>query len=232
LFAGSYLATRDQEKFAQLPGKTAAAENGWQNMGQIYWPGSEQNRGNETPAFNTGTVHISNVKVLDNNPVSGEVEFTFDAITPMHIKGSVNDERVQKVLTHALLNDENPGVRLRSVSAIASQSETGGPPVDPEVKKALLKALRSDENPAVRKEALKALQKLPFDNDIKKAFLAVLLSDKNSGIRIAVINTLDSVKGTGKLDNDILEVMKQKMHDDDNNYIRLRAKAVVQEIRQ
>ena len=57
--------------------------------------------------------------------------------------------------------------------------------------------------------------------------------DKNSGIRIVVINLLDSVKVEGKpLDQDILDVLKQRMKSDDNNYIRIKAKEALGEIRQ
>ena len=184
-------------------------------------------------SFVQGDAKISNVHFLGNPQAGGEVEFTFDAITPVHIKGNVDDERVQKVLTHALLNEDNPGVRLRSVSAIALQTEQPRNLQDQAIKYALLKALKSDENPAVRKEALKALQKFAFDDDIKKVFLDVLMHDKNSGIRIAVINLLDSVKVEGKpLDQDILDVLKQRMKSDDNNYIRIKAKEALGEIRQ
>jgi hypothetical protein len=184
-------------------------------------------------SFVQGDAKISNVHFMGNPQAGGEIEFTFDAITPVHIKGNVDDERVQKVLTHALLNEDNPGVRLRSVNAIALQTEQPRILQDQAIKNALLKALKSDENPAVRKEALKALQKFAFDDEIKKAFLHVLMHDKNSGIRIAVINLLDSVKVEGKpLDQDILDVLKQRMKSDDNNYIRIKAKEALGEIKQ
>jgi hypothetical protein len=184
-------------------------------------------------SFVQGEAKISNVHFVNNAQAGGEVEFTFDAITPVHIKGNVNDERVQKVLTHALLNEDNPGVRLRSVNAIALQTEQPRQLQDQAIKNALLKALKTDANPAVRKEALKALQKFAFDDDVKKVFLDVLVHDSNSGIRIAVINMLDSARVEGKpLDQDILEVLKQRMKSDDNNYIRIKAKAALEEIKQ
>jgi len=127
------------------------------------------------------------------------------------------------------LNEENPGVRLRSVSTLAEQSGNTEM-LDKDVKPALIKALKSDENPAVRKEALKALEKFIQDKDVKNAFLYSLMHDKNAGIRIAVINTLDSTRAEGKpFDKDILDVLKDRMHEDDNNYIRIKAKEGVLE---
>jgi anti-sigma factor RsiW len=179
-----------------------------------------------------GETHITNLRFVDSDASDGEVEFTFDAISPVHIKGSINDDRVQKVLAHALVNDQNPGVRLRSVSAFATQMQTLKSP-DKEVKAALILALKTDTNPGVRKEALKTLQGFPFDEEIKQAFLHVLMRDGNPALRIAAINSLDSARVQGQpRDKDLLEVLKQRMHSDNNNYVRIRAKAVLEEAKQ
>jgi hypothetical protein len=181
----------------------------------------------KSAAFPEGEMRISNVRFINTDASDGEVEFTFDATAPVHIKGSINDDRVQKVLAHALLNDLNPGVRLRSVSAFATQSHNLRLP-DPQVKTSLIAALKSDANPGVRKEALRVLLTFPFDEEIKAAFLHVLLHDKNAGLRIAAINSLDSVRIVGQhSDNEFMSVLKEKMQSDENNYVRIRAKAVL-----
>jgi hypothetical protein len=171
---------------------------------------------------------IANVKFIDSDANKGEVEFTFDAVMPVHMKGNVNDPKIQQVLAHALLNEQNPGVRLRSVNAIAEE-HTGK--LDDEIKNVLITAVKSDENPGVRKQALVALQKFSTDPDIKHVLLDILLHDSNSAIRIAAINALASQKDSLH-DNDILFVLKQKMNSDDNPYVRLRSRAVLQEIKQ
>ncbi len=176
-----------------------------------------------------GEPRITNVRFIDADASDGSVEFTFDALTPVHIKGSINDERVQKVLTYAMLNDDNPGVRIRSVGAIADQSERLAP-VDAEVQQALLKALTSDANPGVRLEALKALRNVPFNEEIKQAYLHVLMQDRNPGMRVAAINALDSARvGSGAMDEALAKILRAKMSSDDNSYVRLRAKAFLQE---
>ena len=176
-----------------------------------------------------GDTRISNIHFIGSDARDGEVEFTFDAIAPVHMKGNINDERIQKVLAHALLNDDNPGVRLRTVNAFASQAQTLKRP-DSEVKKSLIKAVKSDANPGVRKEALRVLKEFPFDGDIKQAFMFVLKNDRNPGLRIAAINCLDSLSPTGQTaDPDILEVLKERMNSDANSYIRIRAKAALKE---
>jgi HEAT repeats/Putative zinc-finger len=179
-----------------------------------------------------GEPRITNVRFINSAPNSKDIEFTFDAVSPVHMKGSINDEQVQKVLAHALVNDQNPGVRLRSVSAFASRVQSLSLP-DKDVKAALILALKTDDNPGVRKEALKALQSFPFDEAVKQAFLHVLMHDTNPALRIAAINSLDSTRVQGQAtDKDLLEVLRERMHADENNYVRIRAKSVLEEVKQ
>ncbi len=172
---------------------------------------------------------VTNLQFNQTNPNTGEVDFTFDAVTPVHMRGNINDEKIQAVLAHALVTEQNPGVRLRSVNMLASQTEQLNPP-DPKVKGALVSALKSDDNPAVRREALRVLKSFPFDNEIRETMLYVLVHDKNPGLRIAAINSLDSARvQTREAGPDLLEVLKQKMQSDNNNYVRIRAKEVLEE---
>ena len=170
---------------------------------------------------------ITNVHFVDHGRGTGEIEFTFDAVTPVRMRGSIDDPKIQKVLTHAMLNEENPGVRLKAVNAINRQ---GVATQDVETKSALIKAMEMDANVGVRKEALNALRRLPFDGEIKKAMLRALMSDSNPGVRVAAINALDPARTSAPgVDSDMLDVLKQKAATDDNNYIRVKARAVIQE---
>jgi len=170
---------------------------------------------------------ITNVHFVDHRKGTGEVEFTFDAVTPVRMRGSIDDPKIQKVLTHAMLNEENPGVRLQAVSAL---TRGGAESQDSDVRGALIKALEADPNVGVRKEALNALRRLPFDAEIKKALLHTLVADGNPGLRVAAINALDAARGgDAGVDSDFLAVLKQKAQTDDNNYIRVKARAVIQE---
>lgn len=185
---------------------------------------------NQSPEVLKEEGQITNVRFIGSEAKTGEVEFTFDAVMPVHMKGSVNDPKIHQVLAHALLNEVNPGVRLRSVNAIAS--ETVQRP-DNDVRDVLIAAVKSDENAGVRKEALKALQKFPFDDRIKRTLLDVLTHDANPALRITAINALASMKGAAVSgDNEVLDVFKQKMKSDNNQYVRLRANSFLQEIKQ
>lgn len=133
---------------------------------------------------------ISNIQFLDVNATEGQVDIIYDQVRPVRLKTNVDDQRAQDVLTYALLNDDNPGVRLRAISAFESD-QMGAPPED--MKQAFLEVLTSDPNAGVRLQALLVLRRLPFDKTVKDALLFVLSHDENPGMRIAAMNYLAEV---------------------------------------
>ncbi|HCA80319.1 MAG TPA: hypothetical protein DEP53_11370 [Bacteroidetes bacterium] len=175
---------------------------------------------------------VSGFRFIQQPQEGGGVEVAFDLVTPVRMKGNVADNAIQRVLAQALLSEENPGARIRTVSALADQVDSSKKP-DEEIKRALIQALKSDGNAGVRKEALKALQKLPVDKVIKDALLYLLSHESNPGIRVEAINYLDKFVLSDKpYDTDILKVLKERMQSDNNNYVRIRAKNVYEEVQQ
>jgi hypothetical protein len=187
-------------------------------------------------AVDAAESQVTNLRFLERDPQSGNIEFRFEAVTPMYIRGNLNDERVQKVLARAMISDQNAGTRLRAVNMLGNQNESSPSltrSLDAEVKKALITALLDDKNLGVRKEALGVLRRHLPDPDITRAFLNVLANEKNIGIKIAAINSLDVTKSDDAgMNNEILAILKHKAQSDDNNYIRIRAKAALQEVQQ
>jgi hypothetical protein len=179
---------------------------------------------------------ITNIRFLDRDTQTGNIEFSFETITPMHVRGNVNDENIQKVLAHALVSNQNTGIRLKAVNMIGTQTEqthNGTPELDAEVKSALISALLYDRNLGVQKEALTVLKHYLPDPVIVRAFLSVLANEKNAGLKIAAINSLDLNEYQNQpLNQEVLEMFRQKAKSDDNNYIRIKAKAALQEVRQ
>ena len=172
-------------------------------------------------------VQITNVHFLNKNSETGEIEFTFDAVKPMQMKGNINDQRIQNILTYSIVNGQNPGVRLNSINAISENKKVN---FDNDVKEALIRVVKFDENPGVRRQAIKLLNKFPYDDEIKHAYLYVLSNDTTSGMRIEAINSLFQAKKDGyRFDEQELSVFKNKVQTDNNNYIRYRAKTVLQE---
>ncbi|MEW5798227.1 MAG: HEAT repeat domain-containing protein [Bacteroidota bacterium] len=175
---------------------------------------------------------IDHVRFIDSDASDGEVEFEFEAVAPMRLKGKVNDPEVQKILTHALLNESNAGVRLKTVNAIAQQTNQKRSS-DPAVKSALITTIKTDQNPGVRREALRVLLQFEFDDEIRNALLHVLSKDNNPGLRVAAINALEMARMDGqKFDDQTVSALKQQIVNEQNRYIRDRAANLVKEIYQ
>ena len=183
-----------------------------------------------------GESQIANIRFIDRDEKSGTVDFSFDALTPVHVRGSLNDERIQKMLARALVSEQNAGMRLRTVNLFGTygESKEQSPNVmDDEVKKALITALQYDQNLGVRKQALDVLSRYLPDSTVTRAFLFVLANEKNTGLKIAAINSLDLSKYEHRpISKDLLSAFQQKAQSDENSYIRLRAGAALQEIHQ
>jgi len=181
----------------------------------------------KTDSSKSDQIKIQNINFIDPDPSDGQVEFTFDAIKSGHIKGNINETEVQKILTYAILNEQNPGTRLNSINVInATQTQS----LDNEIKAALITVAKFDENPGVRREALKSLKEIPIDNDIKGTLIYILLNDTSAGLRIEAINTLVEAakKGLSFSQND-LSLIREKIQVDNNNYIRFQAKNIIKE---
>lgn len=175
----------------------------------------------------SGDTRISNIRFLHKNTDDGTVEFTFDAVKPVHIKGKISDPEIQNVLTYSMLNEANPGTRLNTINLINASAQ---PQPDNEIKNALLSVVKFDNNQGVRWEAIKLIKKFGFDKEIKNAMLYVLQNDSSSGMRIEAMNILVQANKKGNtFSKQDLSVFREKMQQDDNNFIRYQAKTVLKE---
>ena len=182
---------------------------------------------NKKEAMLSGDTRINNIRFIDKNTADGTIDFTFDAVKPVHIKGKINDPQIQNILTYSMLNEDNPGTRLNTISLLNS---SGQPQPDNEIKNALLSVVKFDNNQGVRWEAMKLLNKFKFDDEIKKTLLFVLQNDSSSGMRIEAMNRLVEANKTGSsFNSEDLSVFRQKSELDNNNYIRYQAKTVLKE---
>ncbi len=172
-------------------------------------------------------ISISNLRFIDSDASDGEVEFTFQASRPVRLRGKVNDPQIQSVLTYAMLNEQNPGSRLNSINAMDTEVPMK---YDQDVKNALVTVVMTDKNPGVRREALKLMSKFPYDESIKQALLYVITNDSVSGLRIEALNSIIEAGSKGyKLNNEELNLFRQQMQEDENPYIKLRSKTILQE---
>jgi hypothetical protein len=171
----------------------------------------------DRPAADDMYTGISNIQYFDVDAVDGEVDIVYDQVRPVRLRTTVDDHRVQDVLTYALLNDDNPGVRLKAINAFESD-QLGAPPA--EMKQAFLQALTSDPNAGVRLQALLVLRRLPFDEDVKNTLLFVLSHDENPGIRVAAINYLAEITIEGIMpEQEMYDILSGKMTADRDNSV-------------
>jgi HEAT repeat protein len=114
------------------------------------------------------------------------------------------------------------GVRLQSIDALRPAAD------DPQVREAMSEALRHDPNPAVRLRAIEALRDAGSGADVQSAILGALSDDDNSGVRIQALNSLLERMRSREfsrvpLDNRAEGILRDRMHNDSNSYIRSRS---------
>ena len=176
-----------------------------------------------TDLLNNDDVAISNVRFVDSDMSDGTLGIRFEAVRPVQIMGPVDDPDIQRVLTFAVLNEQNPGVRLRAVNAVSASESLHS---DHEIRDALVTALMTDSNAGVRGEAFNALSRYPFDEEIRDAMIHTLVFDENPALRINAINRLqDQVPAS--FDEQLESVLRTRMVLDENAYIRTKARTVL-----
>ncbi len=181
-------------------------------------PGMDQ-----TDLLNNDDVAISNVRFVDSDVPDGTLGIRFEAVRPVQIVGPVDDPEIQRVLTFAVLNEQNPGVRLRAVNAVGASERLHS---DHEIRDALVTALKTDSNAGVRGEAFNALSRYPLDEVVRDAMIHTLVFDENPALRINAINRLqDQVPAS--FDDQLESVLRTRMVLDDNAYIRTKARTVL-----
>jgi hypothetical protein len=169
---------------------------------------------------------LSNFHVV-KSPDGEKVELAFDQVTPVLLRGRIDDPEIQKILARAVLDGENAGVRLRAVGSLKADHAS---PLRHDVRAALLLALQTDKNDGVRKAALETLLRSPVDRGVSDALLQVLLNDKNPGLRIAAINGLDSLRVRGLLPlEEFPGSFRRAIAADENMYVRMKAKSILEE---
>ena len=97
-------------------------------LGYMIFSGNPVNTsaGNKVEIINIDNIissdrSLSNIR-FDTDPASGSIQISFDAVKSLTYNGDMNDEVVKYLLASALLNNKNPGSRLRTVNAIVEQT--------------------------------------------------------------------------------------------------------------
>jgi len=153
---------------------------------------------------------VSNLRIVDANTRTGEVELAGEVVQPLRMQGNMDDDTVRRLLLSALSDVANPHSRLHAVEMLSKK------PGDGSVREVLIHVLESDENSGVRQIALESLIPFAGERDVQTAFIYALKNDKNEGIRTQIIDALKRFAGNELVAKSVEEVTK----DDDNPYLR------------
>jgi hypothetical protein len=154
---------------------------------------------------------VSNLQVVNADPVTGQVELTGEISQPLRFFGKMEDDTVRNLLFSALRDPNNPGSRLKAVEALSQK------PIDESIEEALISALVNDGNAGVRMRALEALKKYVDEQHVCAAFMNALENDGNAGIRIGAI---DALTARNSKDPELAKNLEEVTKNDDNPYIR------------
>jgi hypothetical protein len=184
-------------------------------LGAMY---KAMHNGNPVTPEIHGEASISGITSIEKDPTTNNVKVQYDRVLPESVQGTVNDPKVQDMLVYAARSNDNSGVRLNSVDALASKAD------DPKVRDVLTYAMRYDSNPGVRLHALDAVGSfVKEDIRVRNAVLDALLNDNNLGVRSGALHSLEPVK----TDSSVRMALQQLGKEDPSDYIRGESKRVL-----
>ena len=174
----------------------------------------------------TADARISDIQV---DQESGFVQISWEESRPVSIQAELSDARVQALRSQALLDETNPGGRLRAIKAV-SQSELLRAEPDPALIEAMEGVLQTESNEGIRLQTLKALASLhastPVSPELKETLITMLSSERNPAVRIEVLNLLTQ----NELASMELQDALQQARQDANPFIRSQAEAALAEM--
>jgi hypothetical protein len=166
---------------------------------------------------------IAGIRSVTQEPNSNRVSIKYDTVSTQEAKGSLNDQRIQRLLLFAARNNYNSGVRMDSVDLLTQT------PDDIRVREALMYALQNDNNPGVRLKALDGLSGfVRRDPLVRDGILRALISDTNSGVRLQALHLVEPMKA----DSNVRSVLAKLAKTDQNVSIRSQARTMLAQMPQ
>jgi hypothetical protein len=161
---------------------------------------------------------VSNLRIVNSDPLASTVEFAGDVLQPLRFTGRMEDDTTQRLLFSAVQDSMNAGSRMQAVEVLAKRSS------EPTVKGVLIHRLLNDTSLGVRLKAFDALKAFAGDDDVRSAFMQALMSDPNDGMRVAIVDALAPFTDSEAMANSIEAVTRN----DDNTYVRLKGQGLIQ----
>jgi hypothetical protein len=207
----------------------------WQSYSQRIF-------GGRRPAQDLTGVQVANAAAMKGADVAGitwtpaadnvlpNVQVQLESKEPVVVQGTVNDDQVKDALLSVLRDSGRyqPDVRMQSVELLRPRCG------DDDVRQAMCVVLRTDQNPAVRLKALEALRGVRPTPGIQQTLLETLREDSNPGVRVEAINSLMALVNNGATfaAPDDMQILRDSMRRDSNNYVRLQSAAILQNLDQ
>lgn len=163
------------------------------------------------------TNELKNIKLTSGLNGDNRIHFALETGKDLDVNGGVNDRDIQQLLFYLLLNDENPGKRLKAVKIL----QESVPRLDAQA--VLVSALLTDPNPGVRLRSIEILQRYEPSALIIDASIKVLLEDENEAVRkkaLAIISANPVEKSLP-----VLQIVSML---DENDFIRTLAAQTLQ----
>lgn len=179
-------------------------------------------------ALDLRTADVSGINVIPaGTGGQPEVQLHLNQQQPVTVQGTVDNNDVKQLLMYVLDNSNrfDPDVRINAVDLLRARTN------DPDVRSVLCHAVHSDRNTAVRLKALEALDGAEPQQLVRQTLLDAL-NDQNPGVRIEAINALQSMAAKGEVvsDNHMMSVLRDRMLNDPNTYIRMQSAAVFRDL--
>jgi len=162
----------------------------------------------------------SRVKYVEPG-ADGRIQIVLDETRQRVVSGRLDEQPIRALLLAAAKDPTDPGLRTESVNILNTRAQSA------DVRDALIFALRTDKNSGVRLKALEGLRAFAAEPDVRSALADVLLKDPNPGVRTQSIDLL-TAGSRDKIDRNVIGMLQELMHHEDNPYIRERCKRMLE----
>ena len=164
--------------------------------------------------------YLENVIIDINESAEAPIKFVTHGDQNINFSGGLKDTKVRQMLYFLLLNDENPGNRLKAVNLMRNISP------DPESQMVLVSSLLSDPNSGVRLQSVKLLGRYRPNERLINACQKVLLEDENEAVRMEALHILAKEPTEALIP--LLQVVSNM---DENEYIRDESRRLLTDLR-
>lgn len=171
---------------------------------------------------------LANINRVNYDPKSGQVSIRYTTVNHIDLSGSLDDPEVRQLLREALLEENNPAIRLHAVKAVGRLTESPDVTPGPDIIEALTFLVDREQNPGVRLKALQVFRTLLPDPLVKAVILNVLLNEQNVSLRREALQAVTS----HPLSEDDINILRRVARRDTNSYIKRAAREAIENVSQ